>query len=71
MKVAIVFNEVNPEIYETVKRSSKGLDFKPVFDMQSLNPITEFEYMAKSLQKAGYEAYTFNIMDSIQNFIKD
>ncbi len=71
MKVAIVFNEVNPEIYENLQRSAKNLDFKPVFDLQSLNPLNEFEFMAESLRKAGYEAYTFNIMDSIQSFIKD
>lgn len=71
MKVAVVFNEVNPEIYETPKRSAKKLDFKPVFDLNTLNPLYEYELIAKSLQKAGYEAYTLNIMDSIQHFIKD
>ncbi|PKL82738.1 MAG: D-alanine--D-alanine ligase [Ignavibacteriae bacterium HGW-Ignavibacteriae-3] len=71
MKVAVVFNEVNPEIYETPKRSPKKLDFKPVFDLNTLNPLYEYELIAKSLQKSGYEAYTLNIMDSIQHFIKD
>ena len=71
MKVAIVYNEVNPEIYQKKKRRAKDLDFKPVFDLQSLDPISEFEDMAKSLQKVGYEAYTLNIMDSLQLFIKD
>ena len=71
MKVAIVYNEVNPEIYQSEKRRAKDLDFKPVFDLQNLNPISEFEDMAKSLQKVGYEAYTLNIMDSLQIFIKD
>ena len=71
MKVAIVYNEVNPEIYEKKKRRAKDLDFKPVFDLQSLDPISEFADMAKSLQKVGYEAYTLNIMDSLQRFIKD
>jgi D-alanine-D-alanine ligase len=71
MKVAIVYNEVIPEIYEKKKRRAKDLDFKPVFDLQSLDPISEFEDMAKSLQKVGYDAYTLNIMDSLQRFIKD
>ncbi|MBA4405829.1 D-alanine--D-alanine ligase [bacterium] len=71
MKVAIVYNEVNPEIYQKTKRKAKDLDFKPIFDLQNLDPISEFEDMAKSLQKVGYEAYTLNIMDSLQIFIKD
>jgi D-alanine-D-alanine ligase len=71
MKVAIVFNEVNPELYQKKKGRAKDLDFKPVFGLQNLNPISEYEYMAKSLQKAGYEAYTLNILDSLQILIKD
>lgn len=71
MKVAIVYNEVNPDLYQKKKGRAKDLDFKPVFGLESLNPISEYEDMAKSLQKAGYEAYTLNIMDSLQLFIKD
>jgi len=71
MKVAVMFNEVNPEIYQSKKLSRKDLDFKPVFGMDTNNPITEYEYMAKSLIKAGYDAYTLNIMDNLQLFIKD
>ena len=71
MKVAVVFNEVNPEIYQSKKISRKDLDFKPVFGLDENNPISEYEYMAKSLIKTGYEAYTLNIMDNLQLFIKD
>ncbi len=71
MKVAVVFNEVNPEIYLSKKVRTKDLDFKPIFGMGENNPIYEYEYMAKSLAKAGYEAYTLNIMDNLQLFIKD
>lgn len=71
MKVAVIYNEVNPEIYQKEKRKAKDLDFKPVFNLKILDPISEFEDMAKSLQKVGYEAYTLNIMDSLQLFIKD
>ena len=71
MKVAVVFNEVNPEIYQSQKVRTKDLDFKPVFGIGENNPISEYEYMAKSLTKAGYEAYTLNIMDNLQLFIKD
>ena len=71
MKVAIVYNEASPEIYQKEIKKVKELDFDPVFDLQNLDPISEFEDMAKSLQKTGYEAYTLNIMDSLQLFIKD
>ncbi len=71
MKVAIVYNEVNPDLYQKKKGRAKDLDFKPVFGLESLNPISEYEDMAKSLQKAGYEAYTLNIIDSLQLLIKD
>ncbi|MHB9041611.1 MAG: D-alanine--D-alanine ligase family protein, partial [Melioribacteraceae bacterium] len=71
MKVAIVYNEVNPDLYQKTKGKAKDLDFKPVFALESLNPISEYEDMAKSLQKVGYDAYTLNIMDSLQILTKD
>jgi D-alanine-D-alanine ligase len=71
MKVAIVYNEVNPDLYKKTKGKAKDLDFKPVFALESLNPISEYEDMAKSLQKVGYDAYTLNIMDSLQILTKD
>lgn len=71
MKVAIVYNEVNPDLYKKTKGKAKDLDFKPVFGLESLNPISEYEDMAKSLQKVGYDAYTLNIMDSLQILTKD
>ena len=71
MKVSIIFNEVYPELYRKKKRSAKDLDFKPVFSLQGSDPIFEFENMAKALRKVGYEAYTLNIMDNLQLFIKD
>lgn len=71
MKVAIVFNEVYPELYQKKKRRAKDLDFKPVFSLEGSDPLSEYEGMAKALAKIGYEAYTLNIMDSLSVFIKD
>ena len=72
MKVAIVYNEAAPEIYQTNKKvSSKDLDFKPVFDLAGNDPISEYETIAEALRKSNYEAYTLNIMDDIQLFLKD
>lgn len=71
MKVAIVYNEAMPEIYNKKKGNKKDLDFQPHFHLDAPNPISEFGYMEKSLRRAGYEAYSLNIMDSIDTFIKD
>lgn len=72
MKVAVVYNEANPEIYQ--KQSAKiktDLDFKPVFDIDYVNPISEYEEIAQTLIKSGYEAYTLNIKDNCNVFMKD
>src|ERR1035437_4773768 len=71
MKVAIVYNETSPEVYQKKRRTSKGLSFKPVFGLQVSDPISEYDGMAKSLIKVGYEAYTLNIMDDLHLLIKD
>ncbi len=71
MKVAIVFNETSPEQYKRKTRRMKNPDFKPVFSLEENNPLFEFEAMAKALRKYNYEAYTLNIMDNLNAFIKD
>jgi D-alanine-D-alanine ligase len=71
MKVAIVYNETSPEVYQKKRRTSKGLNFKPVFGLQGSDPISEYDGMAKSLIKVGYDAYTLNIMDDLHLLIKD
>jgi D-alanine-D-alanine ligase len=72
MKVAIVYNEPNPEIYKSAKKKSKkDLGFEPVFDLDGNNPIHEYETIAAALRKSGCEVYTLNIMDNIHVFIKD
>lgn len=72
MKIAIVFNEANLDIYKKSKKKKKSeLDFEPYFDMEGMDPISEYEAMASALNKSGYEAYTLNIMDNFNTFIKD
>lgn len=71
MKVAIVFNETYPEQYQTKRKQTKNPDFKPVFSLEANNPLFEFEAMAKALRKYNYEAYTLNIRDNLNTFIKD
>ena len=72
MKVAIIYNESSPDIYKNKKKvNKKELDFKPVFDLNHNDPISEYETIATALRKSGYEAYTLNIMDNLNHFLKD
>lgn len=71
MKVAIVFNESYPEQYAHKKKQTKNPDFKPVFSLEEGNPLFEFEAMAKALRKYNYDVYTLNILDNLNNFLKD
>lgn len=72
MKVAIVYNEVSPEIYKTGKKKKKiDLNFEPVFDLTASDPISEYETIASALRKYDYHVYTLNIKDDINIFIKD
>ncbi len=71
MKVAVVYNEAMPEIYHKPIGNSKDVDFTPHFSLYAPDPISEFDLIVKSIQKVGYEAYSLNIKDSLNTFIKD
>lgn len=71
MKVAVVYNEAMPEIYQKPIGNKKDVDFTPHFSLEAPDPISEFDFIVKSIQKAGYEAYVLNIKDSLDTFIKD
>ena len=72
LKVAIVYNEAAPELYQklTEVEISTG-SFTPYFEVEELTPMEEFEYIAKKLQKVGFDAYTLNILDNIQFMLDD
>jgi len=72
MKVAIVFNESNPDFYKKANQELKrDINFKPYFDMEYQNPFESFEQMSQALKDVGYDAYTLNIVDNYEIFIKD
>jgi D-alanine-D-alanine ligase len=72
MKVAIVFNESNPDYYNKVSQEQKrDIDFKPYFDMEYPNPFECIEQIALALRDVGYNTYTLNIFDNYEIFIKD
>lgn len=72
MKVAVVFNEAYPELTDEYQTEfPKDLGFKPYFDIDACDPLAEYEAIANSLRKTGYEAYILNIMDDLDIFFRD
>ncbi len=72
LKVAVIFNEANPDLY--TKQSNKSLDdaaFIPYFEVDELTPIEEFEQLAARLTKKGINAYALNIKDDIDILLKN
>jgi D-alanine-D-alanine ligase len=72
MKVAIVFNESNPDYYkQRYQQQKKDINFETYFDLEYSNPFDSFQQMAQALQYVGYESYTLNILDNYEIFLKD
>jgi D-alanine-D-alanine ligase len=71
IKVAIVYNEANPEFYKVPESTEKVGEFKEYFEVENLTPMEEYEIMAGRLRKVGLEAYTLNIKDDFQRIIDD
>lgn len=72
MKVAIVYNDAPTEYYKSgAIEKKKELGFEAYFDVTDYDPDYEFEYLAESIRKQGYECYVLNIMDSMELFFDD
>jgi len=66
IKVAVVYNEPEPEMYITANEEEvKTPEFKTYFEVDKTTPMEEFEYIAKKLQNVGFDAYTLNIKDNL------
>ncbi|HEY7751046.1 MAG TPA: D-alanine--D-alanine ligase, partial [Ignavibacteriaceae bacterium] len=72
IKVAIVYNESAPEMYEKpAKRSTNSGVSIPFSELEDLTPIEEYEYLVKRLKKLGFNAYSLNILDNIHRMLDD
>lgn len=71
IKVAIVYNEPQPEMYKTPQSDEESLEFETYFEVDKITPMEEYRIMAERLSKAGFETYTLNIKDNIFTFIDD
>ena len=72
LKLAIVYNEASPELYQKRETTDVDkMDFIPYFEVEELTPMEEFAYMAKRLKRVGFDAYTLNIKDDIHLLLND
>ena len=72
IKIVIIYNEAAPELYQkTSEEETSTSSFVPYFEVEELTPMEEFEYMAKSLHRVGFDTYTLNIFDDIQLMLND
>lgn len=71
IKVAVLFNESNPDIYLTEKVETKDLGFTPYFDFPEFNPVEEYRQLAEKISTLGYEAYSLNVDDDINILLEN
>lgn len=72
LKIAVAFNEAHPDFYKKKNPEDfKELNFIPFFEVDDMNPIEEYELLAKRLTTNGYKAYPLNIADDITSLVKD
>ncbi|NWF91083.1 MAG: ATP-grasp domain-containing protein [Ignavibacteriaceae bacterium] len=72
LKVAVIFNEPNPELYrKPSKKSKKKQNFTPYFEVDQTTPLEDYEFIKRSLINEGYDCYTLNLFDDINNLIND
>jgi hypothetical protein len=71
LKVAVIFNEANPELYQKTKNKLKKLDFIPYFEVHDLTPVEEYQIITEAIRKEGIDAYALNISDDIHFLMKD
>ncbi len=67
IKVLLAYNEPSPELYNLhPTEPQKPLEFVPYFEVDQMNPMDEFDLMAKKLTKSGFDVKAMNILDNLQ-----
>jgi D-alanine-D-alanine ligase len=67
IKVAVVYNEPEPEMYKKTESGAQSEpEFKTYFEVDKTTPMEEFDYIAKKLENVGFLAYTLNIKDNLE-----
>ncbi len=71
LKVALYYNEPNPEFYTKNENGFGKLHFEPYFEIDKSSPLDEYDKMVKKLNKSGFSVYSLNIKDNIDTFLED
>ena len=72
LKVAVVYNEVDPSIYKKVDDEfEEEQNFVPYFEIDDLTPMKEYEIISKKLKRIGFSSYALNIKDDIYLILND
>lgn len=72
LKVAVIFNEPNPELYrKPSKKRKKSQNFTPYFEVDQTTPMEDYKYIQEKLVEEGFDAYTLNLFDDINILISD
>lgn len=72
LKVAIIFNEPNPELYKKQSiKLKKPQNFIPFFEVDQTTPMEDYKYIQAKLVEEGFDAYTLNMFDNINILIND
>jgi D-alanine-D-alanine ligase len=65
IKVAVLYNESNPDIYLRETALPENLDFTPYFDIHNYNPVEEYQLLADKMKNLGYDSYALNVKDDL------
>ena len=67
IKVAIVYNEPQPELYvKTDSSDAQKPEPNTYFEVDKATPMEEFEFIAKKLESLGFAAYSLNVKDNLE-----
>ena len=72
LKVAVIFNEPNPELYrKPSKKRKRAPNFKEYFEVDKTTPLEDYEIIRQSLINEEFDCYTLNLTDDIHLLISD
>lgn len=71
IKVAVVYNEPNPEYYIKEPIPETTPNFKLYFEVEEFTPMEEYDQLAEAMGGVGLNTYTLNIEDNLQFMLDD
>lgn len=70
LSVLVLYNEANPEFYQTSEEPAADINFQPYFEIENLTPMEEYGIIVKKLNKAGFNTKSLNIKDDFLTFLE-